>query len=144
MFLDDGRMPENVDRTHTVTSRKCKLHTKRSEAKNQTHSLLAVYFQILFFLSKGPLSDLFVTVFFLHLRCAHVCLCVCMCAWVCMWEKNSPVLLSDRVTVHFSHDIRSFFFFKIYCSCRFCCLTPWQLINSESSWPHITLPQIFI
>ncbi|MEQ2293612.1 hypothetical protein AMECASPLE_035354 [Ameca splendens] len=41
MFLDCGRKPEYLVRTHACTGRTCKLHAERPQAGNQTQDLLA-------------------------------------------------------------------------------------------------------
>ncbi|MEQ2213537.1 hypothetical protein XENOCAPTIV_016675 [Xenoophorus captivus] len=39
MFLDCGRKPEYLERTHTCTGRTCKLHAERSPAGSRTQDL---------------------------------------------------------------------------------------------------------
>ncbi|MEQ2175293.1 hypothetical protein GOODEAATRI_016618 [Goodea atripinnis] len=41
MFLDPGRMPEYLERTHACTGRTCKLHAERPPAGIQAQDLVA-------------------------------------------------------------------------------------------------------
>ncbi|MEQ2314597.1 hypothetical protein AMECASPLE_013772, partial [Ameca splendens] len=41
MFLDCGRKPEYLERTHACTGRTCKLHTERPPTGSRTKDLLA-------------------------------------------------------------------------------------------------------
>jgi len=71
MFLDGGRKPECLERTHAYTGRTCKLHTEKPQLGVEPETLCSNIITILFFLTNIWLVFLSFLLFW-DFRCSTV------------------------------------------------------------------------